>query len=143
MSSNEKEIDPPPTNKTLTELPVELINEQKKNLFKYLLDHSKNCLEDFTLPNKEFEIRPSKLKGSGNGLFTNIDIPMAHIIMLYPPLYIQELADARNIWYKGDKIPIDQVSMKLLKELIESDYSLTFEDYRVVADPSHLNNQVY
>jgi hypothetical protein len=107
----------------------------------YIFGHQKIMLETQEFKHNELEIKESKLKNGGLGLFTNVFIPINNIICFYPCDLVQNMKNP-NIFYKEGKIiqmELNEINKKLV---YMNDYSINMDHYRIIPDIEQ-TNKVY
>jgi len=114
----------------------------KKKTFEYIIGHQKFLQNDCEI--EELEVKDSKLKNAGKGLFTNIDIPKDNVICFYPVKLIQDL-EFPDVFYKdGEPTPFTPDKTEENVQLIyNSDYNMNIEKFRIITDNYIPKNQIY
>ncbi len=103
---------------------------------KYLLKHQELERQE---GDKEmsFEIKESKIKGTGNGVYTKKFIPKNSLITYYSPTYI---ISKDNKIYTDNQIITDKDKIMDLYETYK-DYHITYYNTGIIGLPSYRNNK--
>jgi len=117
------------------------VNEAN-NVLEYLLGHQKLMDIEQKFEHNELEVKPSKLKGGGKGLFTNVSIPKDNILCFYPCDIIQDTITP-HIFYKNGEKTLLEHNAENIKKVEDGDYNIRIEQYRVVSDESTKKNELY
>jgi len=127
---------------------INIQEEQRKimneavDIESYILGHQKLMNLDQKFDKNELEIKESKLKNGGLGLFTNVPIPANNILCFYPLDLIQDLNNPDTFYKNGEKTLIEQ-SEENKEKVYYGDFTIVMENYRIIAEAGLKKNHLY
>jgi SET domain-containing protein len=114
----------------------------KEEILKYCLGHQKLMNQDQKLLKNELEIKKSKLKHGGLGLFSNVFIPKDNILSFYPIDILQDLEDPDTFYENGEKVK-KEFTEENKRIIYNGDYNITMPPYRIIALEGKKENELY
>ncbi len=119
---------------------VKPLTEQQ---FAYLCDHQKNMNEE-SLPLEKYnlEIKESKIKGAGLGLFTKCKIPK-HSIICYYPCDVIHAPEVNKFYELGEERDANNYTEEEIKNMKHGDYNLNLVPFVIVSSEGFKPNKMY
>lgn len=124
--------------------PMELMAQvnNTESIKEYVLGHQILMNMEQKLENDELEVKPSKLKGAGEGLYTNVTIPANNILAFYPLDLIQDL-DNPAVFYEDGKEVRLEYNENNIEKVANGDYTIRMNNYRIISNKGFKPNQLY
>jgi hypothetical protein len=119
---------------------VKPLTEQQ---FEYLMDHQKNMAEK-SLPLEKYnlEVKESKIKGAGLGLFTKCKIPQ-HSIICYYPCDVITAPEVDKFYELGEEVNKDKYSEEEIQRMKYGDYNFNLDPFVCVTTEGFKTNKMY